>query len=106
MRRAATWDGAFAIPATAGLSETLSPESTAEMISYVTAQRSDDGPFDYVHAGLLTGDPDTDVTEVQAYEALGVTWWLEQVAASRMTPTKLRAFIRRGPPRSEQLEQA
>ncbi len=108
MRRAARWDGAFAIPARSGLTEALSPESTSEMISYVAEHRCADGPFDYVHAGFLTGDPETDAAAVQSYGDLGVTWWLEQVSASRMSPSKLRTFIRRGPPavaRAEHAEQ-
>ncbi|MCP4087481.1 MAG: LLM class flavin-dependent oxidoreductase [Actinomycetia bacterium] len=98
MRRAASWDGAFAIPATSGLSDELSPAETADLIAYVTDHRTAEGPFDFVHAGFLSGDSDVDASRARAFADLGVTWWLEQITSSRMTPAKLRTLIRRGPP--------
>ena len=53
---------------------------------------------EFVHSGFLAGDHDVDVSKIEAFAALGATWWLEQIYASRMTPAKLSAFIRRGPP--------
>lgn len=104
MRRAARWDGAFAMPATAGLSDALSLGATADVISYVAEHRTTQGPFDYVHADFLTGDSDVDESRAQEYADLGVTWWLEQINPSRMTPTKLRSLIRRGPPTTRRRE--
>lgn len=99
LRRAARWDGAFVIPDKAGLTDEMSTDATADMIDYVNARRTPGAPFDFVHAGFSTGDPTTDRAKVQEYGDVGVTWWLEHVYASRMTPARLRAFASHGPPR-------
>lgn len=98
LRRAAEWDGAFVIPAKAGLTDEMPVSATRDMIEYVRRHRTADGPFEFAHAGFLTGDADTDAAKVKGYRKVGVTWWLEHVYASRMTPTKLRAVVRNGPP--------
>jgi len=98
MRRAARWDGAFAIPAEGGLSDEMTAEETGQMITYVNDHRTTAYEFEFVHAGLLTGHHDVDALKVEAYAEVGTTWWLEQIYSSRMTPAKLAAFIRQGPP--------
>ncbi len=98
LRRAARFDGAFVIPARAGLTDEMAVDATADMIEYVSARRTSKRSFDYAHAGFLTGEAESDATKVQAYRDVGVTWWLEHVPASRMSPSKLRSFARNGPP--------
>ena len=99
MRRASAWDGAFPIERDGDLSVMMSPEDMAEAITYVREHRTSSSPFDFVHAGLLTGDPVTDRRAVRQYADVGVTWWLEHVTPTRMDPTELVALIRLGPPR-------
>jgi alkanesulfonate monooxygenase SsuD/methylene tetrahydromethanopterin reductase-like flavin-dependent oxidoreductase (luciferase family) len=96
MRRAGAWDGAF--PAGDVLTSQMSPEDTADAIAFVTDCRTSDGPYDFVHGGLLSGDTARDVALVQGYADVGVTWWLESVYPSRMSPAALRKLIRMGPP--------
>ncbi len=100
MRRAAAWDGAFPIDVGEDLSQQLSPADMADAIAYLRAQRSADGPFDIVHAGLLSGDAMRDQALAQAYADLGVTWWLEHCYPDRMSVDSLRARLRAGPPRT------
>ncbi len=100
LRRAARWDGAFVIPEKAGLADEMPVDATAELIDDVTARRGADPgtDFDFIHAGFLTGDAESDRAKALAYGDVGVTWWLEHVYPSRMTPTRLRAFTALGPP--------
>ncbi len=98
MRRAARWDGAFPIDARGDLSQQLSIEDMSDVISFVKERRPAGGSFDIVHAGLMTGDAAQDIDLTDHYAEIGVTWWLEHLYPSRMTPTAVRKFIRRGPP--------
>lgn len=98
MRRAAAWEGAFPIGRDADLSTMMGPAAMADAIAYVQQQRTSDAPFDFVHAGLLSGDAAADAQTAQAYADIGVTWWLEHVYPSRMSISQLRKFIRQGPP--------
>ena len=99
MRRAAAWDGAFPIDAGLDLTKQMSLGDIADAMSYITEQRTSDSPFDIVHAGLMSGDPRGDREMTQAYARIGVTWWLEHVYPSRMSPAAVRKLIRGGPPR-------
>ena len=100
MRRAAAWDGAFPIKAGAGFEYQMSPQEMAEVKAFVDAERTHEGPFDIIHAGLLSGDHDADVRLVVPYVEAGVTWWHEHIYPGRMTIPELRDFIRLGPPRT------
>jgi len=101
MRRAAAWDGAFPIDRGGDLTAQLSPEDMADAIAFVRALRVSDAPYDFVHAGLMSGDPDRDRTLAARYADIGVTWWLEHVYPARMTPSQVRKLIRGGPPRRD-----
>jgi hypothetical protein len=46
----------------------------------------------------MTGDAAQDIDLTDHYAEIGVTWWLEHLYPSRMTPRAVRKFIRRGPP--------
>lgn len=98
MRRAVAWDGVFPIASGAGLNSMMSPEAMGEVIAYVRSQRTSDGPFDFVHGGVMTGDLDTDTAVAREYADVGVTWWLEHVYVSGASIPRLRSLIRRGPP--------
>jgi alkanesulfonate monooxygenase SsuD/methylene tetrahydromethanopterin reductase-like flavin-dependent oxidoreductase (luciferase family) len=100
MRRAAAWDGAFPIDAAGDLTRQLSPAAMADAIAYVSEHRSSDAAFEYVHAGLGSGQVERDRDLAQAYADVGVTWWLEHVYPGRMAPAELRERIRSGPPRT------
>ena len=98
MRRAAAWDGAFPIDRGGDLTKQLSPDDMADAIAYVRGLRVSDAPYDFVHAGLTSGDPGRDRALTVRYADIGVTWWLEHVFPTRMTPSQARRLIRRGPP--------
>jgi alkanesulfonate monooxygenase SsuD/methylene tetrahydromethanopterin reductase-like flavin-dependent oxidoreductase (luciferase family) len=100
MRRAAAWDGAFPIDAGGDLTQQMSPEAMADAIAYVGEHRTGKGAFDIVHAGLVSGQQERDIELAARYADVGVTWWLEHVYPSRMSPVAIRRLIRMGPPRT------
>ncbi len=97
MRRAAAWDGAFPIDRRGDLTQQLSLSDMAAAIAFVRDHRTEESPFDIVHAGLMTGDRQRDIETARSYADIGVTWWLEHVYPGRMTPDHLRQLIREGP---------
>ena len=99
MRRAAAWDGAFPIDAGGDITQQLSLKGMAEAIAFLHQHRTSEAPFDVVHAGLMSGDRDSDIETARDYAGIGVTWWLEHVYPGRMTPNQLRHLVREGPPR-------
>lgn len=99
MRRAAAWDGVFPIKVGGGFSYQMSPDEMAEIIAFIKEQRTAAGPYEVVHAGLLSGDRGHDVELAGRYAEVGVTWWLEHIYPGRMSVAQTREFIRAGPPR-------
>lgn len=97
MRRAARWDGVH--PGKIG--GDLSPDEVRELAAYVREQRASDAPFD-IAVGGVTPDARSAAATVAAFAAAGATWWVERGGADgRAFPAeRLRARIRRGPPRS------
>jgi alkanesulfonate monooxygenase SsuD/methylene tetrahydromethanopterin reductase-like flavin-dependent oxidoreductase (luciferase family) len=73
LRRAARWDGIF--PEHADGSR-LSPAELETALRYIHEQRSAPGAYDVVIAGPLS---DVRGEELEAYETVGVTWWLEAI---------------------------
>lgn len=100
MRRAAAWDGAFPIDAAVDLATPMSPEAMADAVAFIDQNRTTDGPYDIVHAGLLSGDRAQDVALAQRYAEVGVTWWLEHIYPGRMALPEVRELIHMGPPRT------
>ena len=107
-RRAAKWDGVF--PQSSGRLEgkMLTPHDIRDIVRFVKAHRSDNGPFDVITAGVTTGlEHLADTKKVVPVEAAGATWWLEDVSPFAAGwnfdgPThgdRLAARVRRGPPR-------
>jgi alkanesulfonate monooxygenase SsuD/methylene tetrahydromethanopterin reductase-like flavin-dependent oxidoreductase (luciferase family) len=99
MRRAAVWDGAFPIDRGGDLSAMLSRDDMADAITFVKETRTADAPFDFVHAGLMSGDRAHDAQVARSYADIGVTWWLEHFYPGRLPVEAIRALIRGGPPR-------
>src|SRR5581483_5206374 len=75
VRRAARWDGMFALA-----DRTLRPEDYRELTAMVAAEAGDTSGWDLVHAARPADRPSDrriDADEVARYEASGVTWWFE-----------------------------
>jgi alkanesulfonate monooxygenase SsuD/methylene tetrahydromethanopterin reductase-like flavin-dependent oxidoreductase (luciferase family) len=100
LRRAARWDGVFPIKAGAGFEYQMTPQEMADAAAVIAAHRSATGPFDLVHAGLLSGDRRRDRALAASYAEAGVTWWLEHIYPGRMSVAAIRELIAPGPPRT------
>ena len=102
-RRAAQWNGAFPLERGLSFTQQMSPERIHEVVSYVQAQQPSEtrsAPYDLVHWGITTGeDAAADLALIEAYQAAGVTWWLENFNNERGSIEEQRARIRKGPPR-------
>lgn len=93
-RRAARWDGI--IPT--GRYGALSPDDIRNMRAYIDTHRTATTPFEIVFQGRAHELPaDERGAHTAAYEAAGVTWWLESVWPSA-TLNELQTIIHRGPP--------
>jgi alkanesulfonate monooxygenase SsuD/methylene tetrahydromethanopterin reductase-like flavin-dependent oxidoreductase (luciferase family) len=102
-RRAATWDGVFPLERGLTFTQQMAPQRIQEASAYVQAYRpvsTGTASYDLVHWGITTGeDPAADRALVQSYQAVGVTWWLENLNNERGSIAAQRARIRKGPPR-------
>jgi alkanesulfonate monooxygenase SsuD/methylene tetrahydromethanopterin reductase-like flavin-dependent oxidoreductase (luciferase family) len=92
VRRAARWDGAFPEDPTG---RRLTPEAVAMLLADISDQRQAGGPYDMVIAGQSDDLADG---ELAAYEAAGVTWWLEAIWPD-VVLVEARGRIRSGVPR-------
>jgi alkanesulfonate monooxygenase SsuD/methylene tetrahydromethanopterin reductase-like flavin-dependent oxidoreductase (luciferase family) len=94
-RRAARYDGMFPVFEGVGNAEMPPPERLAEAVRYTQEHRDTDAPFDVALEGQSEG-PDPD--RVAAYEAVGLTWWIEKLGWFRGPVDAMRERIERGPP--------
>jgi alkanesulfonate monooxygenase SsuD/methylene tetrahydromethanopterin reductase-like flavin-dependent oxidoreductase (luciferase family) len=94
-RRAARYDGMFPVFEGLGEAETPPPERLAEAVEYTREQRDTDAPFDVVIEGQTDG-PDPE--RLAAYQAVGLTWWIEKLGWFRGPVNAVRDRIERGPP--------
>jgi hypothetical protein len=78
----------------------MTPQEMADAAAVIAAHRSATGPFDLVHAGLLSGDRRRDRALAASYAEAGVTWWLEHIYPGRMSVAAIRELIAPGPPRT------
>ncbi len=96
-RRAARWDGV--VPLKTGIKQ-LQPGDLREIVDYIRRRRAGTGKFDVAVIGWTTGrNQAKDRAKVEAFAKAGATWWLESLYTSRNSLTKMRARIRKGPPR-------
>lgn len=94
-RRAARYDGMFPVFEGVGNAEMPPPKRLAEAVRYTQEHRDTDAPFDVALEGRSEG-PDPD--RVAAYEAVGLTWWIEKLGWFRGPVDAMRERIERGPP--------
>lgn len=91
MRRAARWDGLFAVGP-----EPYEPSTYTEILDYVGRHRDPDaGPLTLVHQG--SGEPG-DMDRWPDFEAVGVDWWLESFKSGLRPVAEARRVIEAGPP--------
>jgi alkanesulfonate monooxygenase SsuD/methylene tetrahydromethanopterin reductase-like flavin-dependent oxidoreductase (luciferase family) len=107
LRRAARWDGVYAVK---GDGE-ITPGEWRELLAYVQRYRTSTAPFDAAHAGATPGDNPAQAADlIQSYADAGVTWWIEpidpwrfgwsyEVAWDPEATVLMRERIRQGPPR-------
>ena len=96
-RRAARYDGAIAVAG--DLASALSPAEVAGLVSFVRSLRTGDSPFDIVQFGETLGiNGAQDRALVAAYEAVGVTWWVESMFPRYSEVKAARTRILSGPP--------
>jgi hypothetical protein len=93
-RRAARWNGA--IPQRRGNPfEPLTPDELRECATYVSANRSVDGPFELVASWF---GPRSDGLSLADYARAGATWWLDGVNPWTESLREYTARINMGPP--------
>ncbi len=92
LRRAARWDGFFPVPV--DLRDPLAPADYLTIGKELAELRSSHEPFDLVFCTTLDGQRPP-LTDAGAYDAAGVTWWLQAVASV----DEARIRIGQGPPR-------
>jgi len=101
MRRAAEWDGAVPLFASARHGHTPSPGKVRDLADYIAAQRGDraDEPFDIVVGGV--SEPAAAADQIAPLRDAGATWWDERQQQSN--PDHYRAVpvlnrVEAGPP--------
>jgi alkanesulfonate monooxygenase SsuD/methylene tetrahydromethanopterin reductase-like flavin-dependent oxidoreductase (luciferase family) len=98
-RRAARWDGLFAIHREVDQTQTMTPEQLSEIVTYARAHRETEAPFDVVIEGQTAGDGGSaDRERVEGLRAVGLTWWIENLGWFRGSLGAMRERIEAGPP--------
>jgi len=106
-RRAARWNGVYPKDRRLREEEMMEVQEVQHMRSYLDAYREPGSSFDFVHAGVTSGENLEDAqTVVARYEAVGVTWWLENIIPQRWGGSwtdwrseEMHCRITKGPPR-------
>jgi alkanesulfonate monooxygenase SsuD/methylene tetrahydromethanopterin reductase-like flavin-dependent oxidoreductase (luciferase family) len=102
MRRAARWDGAVPLFATALHGEIPAVDQVRELVAYVREHRAEpDRPFEIVLGGATPGDPARARDLIAPLADAGATWWDERQFQTsddlyRFEPTLRR--VEQGPP--------
>lgn len=97
-RRAARFDGVA--PVSTHIEKSLTPADIRAIVAFIKGQRTSDAPFDVVHSGETPGENAAQDREIVApYAEAGATWWLEGILPWKTSLDKVRARIRKGPPR-------
>jgi alkanesulfonate monooxygenase SsuD/methylene tetrahydromethanopterin reductase-like flavin-dependent oxidoreductase (luciferase family) len=103
MRRAARWDGAIPLFASAGHGQFPPIDEVRELVDYLRTQRgSRSGPFEVVLGGVTPGDSAAAAELLEPLRAAGATWWDERLPGRDENLYRLEPVLRRvhaGPPR-------
>jgi Luciferase-like monooxygenase len=95
-RRAARWDGVFAIAEREGFA--AAAEDVRALRAFFAEHRATDEPFDVVVQAETRGrSPDALEAEIAALAAAGATWWLHNVNPGDSID-ETRAIVDAGPP--------
>lgn len=95
LRRAARWDGVFALPPDL---TAMSPGDVATMRDVIAEHRATTASFDIAVAASFPDNVPLPEAETMAeYERAGTTWWLEYA----WSPSQARDLVARGRPNSE-----
>ena len=98
-RRAARWDGVFPIAVDADYEwAPMPPADYAEILSYVAAHRTDEGPFAAAVGGALIEETNP-AAVVTAYEEAGANWWIDNVPFPPRPAEEFLSYVAGGPPR-------
>ncbi len=97
LRRAARWDGMMPVRSSPDWQLPLTPDEIALLRGRVLAHRDPTLPFDVAFSGRSSGPADNAL--LPAYEAAGVTWWLETFHDWRCPLGEAIERIKLGPPR-------
>ncbi|MFE6776228.1 LLM class flavin-dependent oxidoreductase [Streptomyces sp. NPDC057702] len=103
MRRAARWDGAVPLFASADHGRAPAVEEVRDLVAYVSAERGERRaePFEFVVGGISPGDPARARDVLAPLRDAGATWWDERHLidgeVDRVAPVMRR--IEQGPPR-------
>ena len=92
--RAARWDGVFPLGLSVG--SKLNPDELRTVVNFVRTHRTDTSPYDVVATSGAYGSPD--IAALSAYDAVGVTWWMQDMRRWRNSYDDLRSQITKGPP--------
>lgn len=103
MRRAARWDGAVPLFASASHGHPPPADQVRDVAAYITQHRTDhvDEPFDLVVGGVSPGDPTKARDLIAPLADAGATWWDERQLQTSAGLDRLAPVLRRidqGPP--------
>jgi alkanesulfonate monooxygenase SsuD/methylene tetrahydromethanopterin reductase-like flavin-dependent oxidoreductase (luciferase family) len=96
-RRAARFDGVMPTHASHPHGSFPSVGELAEIVGFVSAQRTRSDHFDVVMEGESEGPPELDRLASE-YETAGLTWWVEKLGWWRGDRAAALARVRSGPP--------
>ena len=97
-RRAARYDGV--VPMAMNIEQDLGTEDVRAIARFIREHRKDNGPFDLLHAGDLSGKSKREAADIVApFIEAGVTWWSEAPLPWKSTLADVRARIDAGPPK-------
>jgi hypothetical protein len=98
--RAARWDGVFPSKRGVALDEMMTPEDLGEIVGFIGQHRLLDDSFVVALGGYTPANDRSRAIEiVEAYVAVGLTWWLEGMNSLRGSRQDIRERIRQGPPK-------
>ncbi len=102
MRRAARWDGAVPLFATARHGQVPPVDQVRDLVAYVQEQRAgQEGPFEVVVGGISPGQPAKARELIEPLRDAGATWWDERQLQTSDELYRLEPVLRRveqGPP--------